>query len=783
MRRMYCILLFPFILITSILFFQTPASALDRYWLCGSGEWNDNVCWTVPGSVQQPGQPEDGDNAFIMPDDAINRTVTYANSLYPTAVLSQLQIGNWQTGISILSQAQDTLSVIDQYVGYIGTGVFSLSGGTNSVTTLMISYTDGDGTYNLSGTGTLSANIIALGFGGSGTFNHSAGSNTVNTLYVGYSSAAYNLSGTGNLSVTDEIIGFSGSGTFSQYGGVHTVSNNISFGDETGGGGGEYTIEGGILTVSGNIQSVGPLSNATLNIKGGSVTANWISVNGLTIDGGTVSAPTIGAYNLLIASAPGTSYTHTLSGTDVMGFTDAYIGVFGSGTFNQTGGTHTTDNIYLGYYAAGSGVYTLSGGSLNVSGNITGGAGNAILSIDGGSLSASAIKDVAIINFSDGTVTADITITGTMTITGTGTPVIDGSVVNNGIVKVTDTTAEFTGPFINNSVYDSDPSTSVFKDLTVNSSGYITAGSGDIFSIKNDFINQSAQNVLWDTSDAALSFVSGTDTTHDMHVPGYDYGAVIEGYTDNFAWGTLSLAAGNTLNLSDAGPLQGGALYVDILNLPGGTGQISDINTSGLINIYYKAWLPENGYLIGETYMLTGGGKLIPVNLPQYELTTSVSPSGNGSINPDCSGGCQYDSGTVVILNAIANSGYPFISWTGCDSSFGNNNCNMTMDGDKTLIGTFDSCMYPARVFSGKRATSYFTFLQDALSGAVADDTVESRDYTFTESIQMDNPTDIIIKAGYDCTYSSASGITSISGNLIVNDGSITVESGTLRLQ
>ena len=48
-----------------------------------------------------------------------------------------------------------------------------------------------------------------------------------------------------------------------------------------------------------------------------------------------------------------------------------YVGYSGSGTFTQTGGTHTlTADLKLGANAGGDGTYALSGGALDVGGDL-----------------------------------------------------------------------------------------------------------------------------------------------------------------------------------------------------------------------------------------------------------------------------------------------------------------------------------------------------------------------------------------------------------------------------
>jgi subtilisin family serine protease len=165
----------------------------------------------------------------------------------------------------------------------------------------------------------------------------------------------------------------------------------------------------------------------------------------------------------------------------------------------------------------------------------------------------------------------------------------------------------------------------------------------------------------------------------------------------------------------------------------------------------------------------------------QYQLTSSVNPLGAGSINPDCSGNCTYDCLDSAVLNAIEDSGYPFNTWTGCTSE-SNNICTVTMDDKKIATAEFDSCRYPARVL-GAAITSYYSLLQDALSSAAVNDTVETRAYSFADDITFNNTATITLKAGYDCTYSTITGTTTVNGNVTINNGSIIIQSGTFEVR
>ena len=191
-----------------------------------------------------------------------------------------------------------------------------------------------------------------------------------------------------------------------------------------------------------------------------------------------------------------------------------------------------------------------------------------------------------------------------------------GTVVNNGTFKTTSTTATFAGTFTNNGTFASDPATNYFATLAVGPQGALTGGVGDHFYVSGDLVSASTQTSLWDTGKAALHFSGGTGT-HTFTISGTDVGASTAGFATNFSWGLVSLAAGDTLSLSD-GLTPGRALYVGALDLPGGTAEIASITGNG-VNIYYDDTMSANAYLGDATYALAGGGSLAPAiaNVPE----------------------------------------------------------------------------------------------------------------------------------------------------------------------
>jgi len=148
-----------------------------------------------------------------------------------------------------------------------------------------------------------------------------------------------------------------------------------------------------------------------------------------------------------------------------------------------------------------------------------------------------------------------------------------------------------------------------FLDWIVGPLGTTVADANDRFFVRRDFLNASEQNQTWETSAAELVFELGPD--HVYTVPGRDRGATSLGLNDNFAWGTLRLESGQSLALQDANATPGAAQYVSALVLAGGTAQIASIASDGT-SIFYDPAAPQNAYLGGQSFPLSGGGVIAP---------------------------------------------------------------------------------------------------------------------------------------------------------------------------
>lgn len=140
----------------------------------------------------------------------------------------------------------------------------------------MLGYNHNDaGTYSLSESGIVSAAFETIGMSGTGTFTQTGGSNSVsNTLWIGYNTSfngTYNLSGSGVLSAATEYLGYAGlsTGIVNQFGGANTVGSlYLGWSSQ---GNGTYNLSGGTLFLSSLVRGPGA---AIFNFGGGRLSAN-----------------------------------------------------------------------------------------------------------------------------------------------------------------------------------------------------------------------------------------------------------------------------------------------------------------------------------------------------------------------------------------------------------------------------------------------------------------------------------------------------------------------------
>jgi hypothetical protein len=308
-------------------------------------------------------------------------------------------VNGGSTGTYILS-CLGSLSALAEVPGTMGIGTFDQSGcSTNTCDRLQIGFDVGSiGNYTLAGDGSLMVVVTdEIGVSGTGNFYQSGGTHVLegskDQLILGYSAGStgsYTLSCDGSLSAPEEVVGVGGIGIFNQSGGTNSIDSDLNLGFGTGSTG-TYLLS-----------CTGTLSVGDTEYVGGNRDFAGPASGTFNQSGGTNSSD-----GLAVGFAVGSTGAYALSGTGTLStFGAEYIGYNASGTFNQSGGANAiTGRLILGNNVGSTGTYTLSAGMLQVAGNVyVGGQGNTsggegIFTIDG----PSALFDVS------GTVTVFLT--------------------------------------------------------------------------------------------------------------------------------------------------------------------------------------------------------------------------------------------------------------------------------------------------------------------------------------------------------------------------------------
>lgn len=411
-------------------------------------------------------------------------------------------------------------------------GSYSMSGGSMTTTYLSIG-SGGPATVTQTG-GTISAFVLQLvaPAGLTNTYTLSNGSLSVNTASIAASASARasilqsggTFTATGSLNIGDELAqqsnytlsggllqtsntaaGASGIGTFTHTGGTHNT-DYLTIGAI---GTGTYTQSAGALTAATQI-TIASSSSAigTLNFSGGTITTPLLRVGyggnaTASQTGGTLTLSTNPSVStsgsLVLGNDSGSRGEYTLSAGSI-NTKDIYVGVYGTGIFNQLGGSVTASGtLLLGNPSNGSNSYTISSGSLSANALNIGAGGTGTFTQSGGVTNASSIVSIGlasgvntgygILNVSAGTInTPGLEVSRS----GRGGAVVQtGGTINVGTLlqiaangSVASTTYSLSGGNIN-----------TFNFLVGNSGSGTFAQSGGVVTVTNNLVISNGGNV------------------------------------------------------------------------------------------------------------------------------------------------------------------------------------------------------------------------------------------------------------------------------------------------
>jgi hypothetical protein len=317
-----------------------------------------------------------------------------------------LTIANGATSSGSLTMGGGTLNAFEIDPGLGGTGILSQTAGLINAQVISVGRNSaGNGLYTLSGGTAIITSLLYVGESGSGTVNQSGGSVSLtglgNTLQLGASSSTakgtYNLSNGASLSAAGgAVIGNVGQGTFNQTGGQSAFGQTVTIGFN-----GTVTLIGGTMTAgafslgtSGHF-NLGPsavdgtLNYTIFNQSGGTFAASGNEFLGATF--GATYTQTGGTHTvvntLFIAAANTATGTYSL-GSGLLSASEVDAGYAGTGTLSQTGGALNASFVSVGRAPGSRGLYALSGGMVTVSNVVlVGESGNGILNQSAGTAS------------------------------------------------------------------------------------------------------------------------------------------------------------------------------------------------------------------------------------------------------------------------------------------------------------------------------------------------------------------------------------------------------------
>jgi hypothetical protein len=164
------------------------------------------------------------------------------------------------------------------------------------------------------------------------------------------------------------------------------------------------------------------------------------------------------------------------------------------------------------------------------------------------------------------------------------------------------------------------------------------------------------------------------------------------------------------------------------------------------------------GAAAGSTGTVTGGSSI------------NCSIASDGTTSGICS---ETDSVNALVLTASPASGASTI-WSGCTTSSGNT-CNVTLNAHITVTAAFS--LFPVKRVEGGATVAYYSTIQEAFNAALSGDIIEMQATTFTENPNFNNSgVLVLLKGGFDSTFGSQVGKTTIQGTLTISAGTATVQ-------
>jgi hypothetical protein len=384
------------------------------------------------------------------------------------------------------------------------------------------------------------------------------------------------------------------------------------------------TAGGRVVVPAGNSLSItGPWTNSGLvSLQG----------NGAVLNGGTIT-------NTATVSGIG-EVSATLLNAGVVGGSSGELDLGGTGNTNTASGDIEAGAgstvVYLQGLASNSGTIALSGGTFDNNVHPMANASGANI-VGSGTLKTGGLTNAGSVFFADNPTSVYGAVTtatgGTFTISNNTTTFFGAVTVGSGSTFTTNkATARFLSTFTNDGTYVSDPSTAIFTSAVVDATGTIEASLGDLYQVTGNFTNASTQSSTWNASGATLEFSGGG--SHTLNV---------SGPVGSYSWGTLIIAAGNTLQIAGNSATTTATNNAGTINQTAGSASLGIVSGNGNLNVGNGSVAANlTATQILQTTLTIGVGS-----------TVTIAPSGPGMQSVAASDSTASD-GPVVSGEALA---------------------------------------------------------------------------------------------------------------------------------
>lgn len=170
--------------------------------------------------------------------------------------------------------------------------------------------------------------------------------------------------------------------------------------------------------------------------------------------------------------------------------------------------------------------------------------------------------------------------------------------------------------------------------------------------------------------------------------------------------------------------------------------------------------------------------------LPDYTVSLAFAGTGSGTVTSfpagiQCNVNCSapFNAYFPVTLTPTADQYMIFSGWNGGGCS-GSDPCTITLTGNISVTATFDRDAEHAVYIPGATpgTGTYYATLQAAYDGAESGAAVSAWATTYLESLICGQAKSVILKGGYDQSYTSQTGYTTLDGVLNIRQGRVTAE-------